>query len=366
MAHAKLSPSGSSRWMVCPGSVHLAEGLPEEPSSKYAARGTAIHELSEMCLIKGLEPSSFIGSKVYDHIVDAEMAEIANVYVSWIREAQGKKMFETKLSLEEVIPDCFGTADALIMRPGHLTMADLKTGSGVKVDADGNTQLLCYALGAFLKYDWVYDFQTITVVIVQPPLNHIDTWTITRDDLLQFRTQLRDAYDRIVSRPDTFVLSEKGCQWCRVKVNCPEQQRLAAEAAAADFATLSVDELAQWLDKLPHLKSFIEGVENRAKERLLDGQPVEGWKVVEGRRSRSWKDEKAVEAYLKSNGYQQLIYSKPKLLTVAQMETALKKESVNLEPFIEVSAGNPTLARVDDRRSSVDKAAQAAKDFSMA
>ena len=363
MAHAKLSPSASSRWMVCPGSVHLAADLPEEPSSQYAAKGTAIHELAEQCLAKGVNPSALIGATVYDHVIDEEMAEIADVYVTWIREAQGKKMFETRLSLEEVIPDCFGTADALIMRPGHLTMADLKTGSGVKVDADGNTQLLCYALGAFLKYDWVYDFQNITVVIIQPPLNHIDTWTITRDDLMQFRVQLREAYDRIISQPDTFVLSEKGCKWCRAKSSCPEQQRLAAEAAAADFQSLTVDELAYWLDKLPHVKSFIEAVENRAKERLLQGEAVTGWKVVEGRRTRAWKDEKAVEAYLKSNGYHELIYSKPKLLTVAQMETALKKESISLDAYITVNQGNPTLARADDHRSSVNKASQAAKDF---
>lgn len=363
MAHAKLSPSASSRWMVCPGSVHLAAGLPDEPSSKYAAKGTAIHELSEQCLAADRDPSSFIGTTVYDHVIDDEMAAIADVYVSWIREAQGKKLYETRLSLEEVIPDCFGTADALIMRPGQLTMADLKTGSGVKVDAEGNTQLLCYALGAFIKYDWIYDFQTVTVVIIQPPLNHVDTWTITRDDLLQFRTQLREAYDNIVNKPELFVLSEKGCQWCRAKSNCPEQQRLAAEAAAADFESLDADGLAYWLDKLSHVKSFIEAVENRAKERLLQGQYIDGWKVVEGRRSRSWKDEKAVELYLKNNGYQELIYSKPKLLTVAQMETALKKEAVNLSEFVEISAGNPTLARADDRRSSVDKASQAANDF---
>lgn len=343
--------------------MHLSADLPEEPSSKYAARGTAIHSLAETALQDGLEPSDYLGASFNGIEADQEMAEIASVYVNWVREAQGKKMFETRLTLEEVIPDCFGTADALIMRPGHLTMADLKTGSGVKVDAEGNTQLLCYALGAFLKYDWVYDFQTITIVIIQPPLNHIDVWTITRDDLMQFRTQLREAHDRIINQPDTFVLSEKGCQWCRAKSKCPEQQRLAAEAAATDFKSLTVDSIAYWLEKLPHLKSFVEAVENDAKERLLQGEQIEGWKVVEGRRSRSWKDEKEVESYLKEKGFAERIYSKPKLLTVAQMETALKKESVDLEKFIEVSKGNPTLAHADDRRSSVDKASQAAKDF---
>ena len=42
-AHAKLSPSGSSTWLACPGSIKMTEGLPLNPAltatPKKAAEG---------------------------------------------------------------------------------------------------------------------------------------------------------------------------------------------------------------------------------------------------------------------------------------------------------------------------------------
>ena len=47
--HAKLSASGSSRWMNCPGSIAAEEGKPDS-SSKYAELGTVLHEVAEHML----------------------------------------------------------------------------------------------------------------------------------------------------------------------------------------------------------------------------------------------------------------------------------------------------------------------------
>lgn len=363
MAHARLSPSASVTWMTCPGSTNLSADVGSDKGSEYAAKGTAMHSLSEKCLRGNTSPADHLGEKIEGYVVDQQFVEICNVYVNFVRELPGFKVYEAKVSLEEVIGDCYGTADCVAMRPGHLTVADLKTGAGNKVDAPDNTQLLCYGLGAFLKFDALYDFQTITLVIVQPPLENISTWTISRDELLTFADRLRAAERAMVETPDLFVLSEKGCKWCRRKTSCPEQRRLANEAAAIDFKDTKED-LSKYMDIIDHLRSFADAVENAVKETLLQGGSVPGWKVVEGRRTRSWKDEVETERYLKSLGYSQ-IYNQPKLLTVAQMEKALKKEAINLEQLIEVKSGNPTLAKESDSRSSVDKNTQAAKDFAI-
>ena len=42
--HAKLSPSGSARWLSCPGSYWLSEQAPQQPSSAAADEGTDAHE----------------------------------------------------------------------------------------------------------------------------------------------------------------------------------------------------------------------------------------------------------------------------------------------------------------------------------
>ena len=62
MAHARLSPSASKRWLTCPGSVALCEAQDEEQrTSKYAAEGTVAHEIGERCLLEHKEPKDFLG-----------------------------------------------------------------------------------------------------------------------------------------------------------------------------------------------------------------------------------------------------------------------------------------------------------------
>jgi len=61
MAHARLSPSSGERWMTCPGSVKLTEGI-EDKGSSYAAEGTAAHEMAER-ILKGESGQSLVGQK---------------------------------------------------------------------------------------------------------------------------------------------------------------------------------------------------------------------------------------------------------------------------------------------------------------
>lgn len=362
-AHAKLSPSGAARWMTCPGSVHLTATLPpQEGSSVYAARGTAIHSLSEMALKANTQPEDYLGQVVDGFTVDEDMAKISRIYVDIARETMGTKYYEIRVSLEDVIPDCFGTVDMVAMREGHLIICDLKTGAGVKVDVENNHQLMLYALGAYAKFSWLYDFSKVTMVIVQPPVSELpSSWTITVGELMAFADEVREAYRRIIEEPTTYVLSEKGCKWCRAAHICPEMQKLAAKAAATDFATESVEDIAAWLEKVPLLKQFIEAVESTAKDALMSGKPVPGWKVVEGRRSRVWKNEAEVIDALAE--FKDKIFSRPELLSVAQMEKALKGQPVDLNDLIEVKTGQPTIAPESDKRAAITRDGTAAKDF---
>jgi hypothetical protein len=328
----------------------------------YAEKGTAMHEVSEQCLTKSLSPSSFIGKTINHHIITHDMVELVQVYVNYINALEGDKFYEEKVTLAEVINDCFGTADAIVVYGPLMRVIDLKTGGGVRVEAEGNTQLLCYALGAYLKYAPVYDIETIVVTIVQPPMNSIDSWTITLDELLSFAEELKRAYVAIQNEPNKYVASEKACKWCHARVKCPEMKRLAGEAAALDFAGLEPDSVDEWMPKLTLLKSFIEAVEAKAKDTLLNGGIVKGYKVVEGRKSRDWADGAATELWLKQQGYDD-IYTKPSLLSVAQMEKALKGEALDLSPLVKVSYGQPTIAPVTDGRAGVDKTQSAKKDF---
>ena len=48
-AHAQLSPSSAVRWMTCPGSVRMCEGIPDT-SSDASLEGTMMHTVASHCL----------------------------------------------------------------------------------------------------------------------------------------------------------------------------------------------------------------------------------------------------------------------------------------------------------------------------
>ena len=48
-AHSVFGPSGSVKWLNCPGSINAEKGIPDT-TSEFAQEGTDAHELSEICL----------------------------------------------------------------------------------------------------------------------------------------------------------------------------------------------------------------------------------------------------------------------------------------------------------------------------
>ena len=58
--HAKLSPSSAARWMTCPGSVTLSEGI-KDVSSSNASEGTMMHAFAAKCLETGTDAAGYVG-----------------------------------------------------------------------------------------------------------------------------------------------------------------------------------------------------------------------------------------------------------------------------------------------------------------
>ena len=57
-------------------------------------------------------------------------------------------LVEHRLDFSEYVPGGFGTGDLVIVADGVLEIADFKGGRGVRVEADHNSQLMLYGLGA--------------------------------------------------------------------------------------------------------------------------------------------------------------------------------------------------------------------------
>jgi len=215
MSHAKLSPSAADRWMTCPGSVVLSEGMPEK-SSTFAEEGTCAHALGEACLLNALPTAAFIGLpfEYEDHgvkktvIIQQEMADAVQVYVDDVNATVDANEGAV-LHVEErvhVSKEVHGTADATVWAPvlAELFVKDYKHGAGVPVEIDGNLQLKIYALAALLTFK--YPARRVTATIVQPRCPHSDgpVRSVTYDvvELLDFHADLVDAAARVAAAVD--------------------------------------------------------------------------------------------------------------------------------------------------------------------
>ena len=112
-------------------------------------------------------------------------------------------------------------------------------------------------------------------------------------------------------------------------------------------------ELETLLERAPLMELAIKAARETAVKRLMQGAPVVGWKLVEGRRSRDW-GEGAVEMMER----QGLDPWERKLRSPHSME----KEHGELGVPIEVKPGKPTLAREDDPRAPYQAATAAEFD----
>jgi len=351
-AHAKLSPSAADRWMICPGSVHLIDtrGI-KSKGGEAANRGTAIHTLSERALKNNLPCNGFLGAKLENIKITQEMIEIAQTYVDYVAAASGDKFYEQRVSVDELIPDCWGTADAVICRHEKLSVIDLKSGAGFRIEAFDNRQLLIYALGAYFKYDWIYDFKEITMVIVQPPLDNISTWTVTVDELMLFKKDLVEAKERIDNQKDLFVMTPKGCQWCPAKFVCPSHLEIANQAAQVDFKTKIPDDLSYWLEKLPILKGFVSAIEEIAYEKLVSGEAIDGFTLGKPARRRSWGDEQEVIDFVQSHGLTST-FIKEVLISPAQMDKLVLNPSMQeqLKEFVTYVESKQPIVKKDSAK----------------
>jgi hypothetical protein len=340
MAHAKLSASSYYRWGRggCPGSVRQCEGLPDHTSS-YADEGTKAHELAAKWLESGTPPPGIDDEtrEGLQHYVDAVLYDWQTGPKSW----EDKIFIEQSFDLSSIHPDCGGTADAVVWKAAEkkLYVHDLKWGAGVPVEVVGSKQLRYYALGALLKLGAAAEF--VEMVISQPRCEHPDgpvrRWLISADELLDFAADLyEDA--KATEAPDAPLVPGEHCRFCKAAATCPALHSKATALAKLEFSpTVSYKpvDLAMALEWADKMSMWSKRVHEFAYGESMKGRTPPGWKLVEKRATRKWRDEVTYQDLARVSGLSPAeVVEDPKLKSPAQVEKLLAKgERPKLEQF---------------------------------
>ena len=359
--HAKLSASGSHRWLYCPGSVKAEEGLPDTRSF-FADEGSAAHELMEVCLLTDVSAFDWEGRQLVEYnaiTVSREMAEGVQFYIDYVRlfDSQNVEMHvEKRLDFSAWVPDGYGTADTIIFGNGTVDVFDLKYGKNI-VSAQGNTQGILYMLGAI--EDELVETHTFRFHIVQPRLDHVDVYTLTRSQLLELGEWIRERATLALLPDAERTPGEDQCKYCKAKATCPALNKLTEDVLMTDLDSmntknpdrLTAKQLQKAMDAKKLIVSWLDAVEDHISSVLINdpSESFAGYKLVEGRSLRQWRNdaeaEKRLVELLGDEAFER------KLLSVAKAEKTLgKKRTAEIASLVDKPQGKPTLAPVDDPR----------------
>lgn len=318
--HSIIGASKAHQWIECPGSVGLTSqifleieavgGNPEGKSSVYAKQGTAAHDLATRCLRENADAWEYQGQQIEVEgemfTVDQEMVDGVQIYLDHIRGLQKERVFhkgqkslfvEEKFQLTEISKHAYGTVDCGLLSKVILDVVDFKYGAGIIVEVEENPQVLMYATGMLLSLPKEQQRQIgeIYLHIVQPRAPHPDgpvrTWKCSITWLRRWINETLIPRMQAALQPHAELKMGEWCRYCPALARCPLQNKALQEVRFENHPTKIPDkEIGRTLDQLEAMLFYHKQIKSEIHGRLLHGRSVPGWKLVEGKANRVWRD----------------------------------------------------------------------------
>ncbi len=382
-AHAKLSASGSEKWMTCTPSARMEEQF-EDEGSEFAREGTFAHAVFEQQMLTYLgrtietlpeELLHFDSWALAGYVDEAAQYCIKRIEDAYARCKDPVIYVERKLDFSPWVTEGFGTGDLVIITDDLVEVMDLKYGKGIYVDAKDNSQMRLYGLGAFNELADLYDIKRVRMTVLQPRLGNYSSEELPIADLLKWADDAVVPAAKLAWVGEGVFVPGPHCtsSFCKARYTCPARAAQALAVAKQEFAPvppavdfLTMDRIAELLPSADLVIDWFTDLKAHALKQAEKGTTVPGYKLVEGRSNRKYSDQEAVAQALRAAGVPDEIAYERSLLGITAMTDALgkKKFADVLGALVTKPEGKPTLVPEGDKRPAITSRATALDDFS--
>ena len=346
--HTDFSPSSFERRYLCPASYLMEKDLPNT-TSKYAEAGTICHELVTIDINDWLrtiastegeyDKSTYDG--FYHYLENVKYTEntskqlILDCFKSFVSIqsslSEADVILDKKFDLPFISDEEKGTVDLIVRGYNcdgiyEVHVVDFKFGYGVKVEAENNLQLLCYAKGYVQsKYHTIKDYD-LHLHIFQPTFSN-SCWSLDEEE--KYKWIISDNFYKNVVRKckqlePEFKPSVKACKFCKAKAIC---KPLSTNIQLKDKYSLTTDEIKEFLDKREIMLLYINSLEDYVKGILENGGHINGYSLVDKYSNRKWIKE-AEEKLVNMLG-EKAYNIKKTIIGIGQAEKLLDQEQIS-------------------------------------
>lgn len=364
-AHASFGGSTIKRRMNCLASHALEAAAPEPPTSKFAAQGIMLHTVAQRCVEEEKSPMEFIG---YKEEGAAMTAALASEMIEPALAALERLLDDYDVDDYDVITEArvryndipaFGTCDLLISTADFVFVIDWKFGRGVIVDGGPSNQQLRFYAGAAMETvpEYFAGDKQIVLGIIQPAADRpLTQGIIDRPELESWVGGVRDTVKKVFAGDVGDPVPGDWCRWCKAAPTCSAKRSQVEMALSFDPRDGVIDpiEFGRMYAQANAVEEWAKAVKSTAFNELKKGRKVDGYKLVEGRRTRKWDNEDAACAALLEAGINEVF--EQKLISPHQAEKKVKSAGGDPKDIADLIVSNPpglTIAPADDKRPAV-------------
>ena len=196
------------------------------------------------------------------------------------------------------------------------------------------------------------------MTIFQPRRENVSTWTIPVEELKAWAENELKPKAQMAYKGEGEYLPGEWCTFCRAAVRCRARAEEKLRLAQTEFKMpplLTDAEIEEILTVLPDLTKWVNEITAYATDATVNhGKTWSGFKVVEGRSVRKYRDEDKVAEAAEEAGYTD-IYRKT-LITLTEMQKLMGKQRFEevLGGLIYKPSGKPTLVPITDKRPAMN------------